>query len=114
MAEQEQKVTKEDMAKKYGHVYEIRVEDLKDENEEFVSLSYTFKRPKTPEIDRFLKELSQKPSVAMRNYIFSTVVPEDADRLRQDIERFPGIVAVLANKLNDLTGLNANAELKKL
>ncbi len=103
----------EELKQKYGKVYEIVVE-LEDEDGNEVKKEFTFKKPQSIHFDRLLKEMSSKPSAAMKNFLFSLVIDEDRDKLESTIQEYPGAVAGITDKLNDKIGLNATVTIKKL
>lgn len=86
------------------------------EGEDFteVKLEFVFKKPKASNVDRLLKEISTKPSLAMKNYLLTLIVAEYREKLEKTMDEYPMIHTQLTEKLNGLAGGNAVADLKKL
>lgn len=105
----------EDVLKeKYGKVYRvgvtIPVDD--DETEEF---AYHFKRPAMPSYDRYI-QTAQKQGItkASRAFMLDNVVEEDRERLKADMDEYPGVGITIGNKLTEILGLTDSVNLMKL
>ena len=105
----------EELKNKYSEEQLYRV-PMTIEGEDFneVKLEFVFKKPKAGHVDRLLKEISTKPSLAMKNYLLTLVVAEHREALEKAMEEYPMIHTQLTDKLNGLAGGNAVADLKKL
>ena len=66
-----------------------------DDNQE-VSCKYQFRKPSRSEINRFNKEVAKSASVAQNNLLMNIVHDEDRDRLKTDLEEYPGLLMSLA------------------
>lgn len=102
-----------DLRQKYGKVFAIGVE-LEDEDGNEIKKEFRFKNPKSTHYDRLLKEMSGKPSAAMKNYVFSLVIDEDRDELERTVEEYPGVAAGITDKLGEKIGLGTTVTIKKL
>jgi len=61
-----------------------------------VTCEYQFRRPSRSEVGRFNREVSKSPDVAQNNLLISMVHPDDAARLKSDIELYPALLPSLA------------------
>jgi hypothetical protein len=88
--------------------------ELENEDGSISAKEFRFKKPQSTHFDRMIKEMSSKPTAAMRNYLFSLVDDRDRETLEQTLVEHPGAVVGLTDKLNDKIGVNAMVTIKKL
>lgn len=100
---------------KYGKVYSVAtaVTDF-DNGGVDKEIEIIFKQPKPLDYDRFVKDLSKKPSSAFKNLIISCVVDEQREELIQTLEEYPAIAQTMTEQLLKLMGLSDEVNLKKL
>ena len=99
---------------KYGKVYRIGMTVSEDDENE-VELVYRFKRPSVASYDRYVKTLAQiGASKASKRFMLDAVVEEDAERLKDDVEVYPGVAIAIGSKLTDILGLTNAVNLKRL
>jgi len=61
-----------------------------------VTCEYQFRRPAKSEISRFNKEVNKSPAVAQTNLLVAIVHPDDLERLKTDLDKYPALLASLA------------------
>lgn len=61
-----------------------------------VTCEYQFRRPVRNEIGRFNRDVSKSPDLAQNNLLIGMVHPDDAARLKADIELYPALLPTLA------------------
>lgn len=99
---------------KYGKLYRVGVTIPVDDDEE-KEFSYYFKRPTVPSYDRFIQTTSKHGiTKASRVFMLDAVVDEDRERLKADLEEYPGVGISIGNKLTEILGLTDSTNLKKL
>ncbi len=99
---------------KYGKLYRVGVTVPIDDDEE-KEFSYYFKRPTVPSYDRFIQTASKHGITKVsRVFMLDAVVEEDRERLKADLEEYPGVGVSIGNKLTEILGLTDSTNLKKL
>lgn len=99
---------------KYGKLYRVGVTIPVDDDEE-KEFSYYFKRPTVSSYDRFIQTTSKHGiTKASRVFMLDAVVEEDRERLKADLEEYPGVGISIGNKLTEILGLTDSTNLKKL
>lgn len=99
---------------KYGKLYRVGVTIPVDDDEE-KEFSYYFKRPTVSSYDRFIQTTSKHGiTKASRVFMLDAVVDEDRERLKADLEEYPGVGISIGNKLTEILGLTDSTNLKKL
>ncbi len=99
---------------KYGKLYRVGVTIPVDDDEE-KNFSYYFKRPTVSSYDRFIQTTSKHGiTKASRVFMLDAVVDEDRERLKADLEEYPGVGISIGNKLTEILGLTDSTNLKKL
>lgn len=111
---EEQQKKEAELKEKYGKIYKVTTELEAGENEESNEVSFIFKKPKTTEYDRFIKNMSKNPTQAMKNLVISTIVEEDKEKLKETLGEYPALVSSLATQLLKLLGHSDNVNLLKL
>ncbi len=104
----------EELRKKYGKVYRISITIPVDDDcdQEF---TYRFKRPVIKSYDRYVKTASKIGiTKASRAFLLDAVVNEDAERLKADMEEYPGVGITAGNKLTEILGLTDAVNLQRL
>lgn len=107
----------ESFKEKYGQVLLVKVPDLqnlKDDRGDPVTLSFVFHKPKSQDMERFLKEVNKAPARAMRNLCFALVVEEMKGDLETAVDDYPAICSGIASSILDRMGLSDAVELKNL
>ena len=69
-------------------------EDPWNDNKE-ITCAYRFRKPFRSDISRFSKEAVKSPTSAQNNLLIGTVHPEDAGRLKADLEEHPALLVAL-------------------
>jgi len=111
----QEKTLLEQLKEKYQeNLYRVPVEIDDAIEDKITKHEFYFKEPKPKHIDRLMQEVSNKPSRAMRNYVFSLVVDESREKLEQAVEKYPMLPMQITDKLNSLAGGGAFADIKKL
>ncbi|GAB6170785.1 hypothetical protein JCM15765_02630 [Paradesulfitobacterium aromaticivorans] len=87
---------------------------IETEDGQEIQKEFYFERPKTMDIDRLLKEIGTRPSVAIKNYLLGLAVDECREELQAVFREYPMLHTQIADKLNGLAGGNAFVDLKKL
>ncbi|QGP91708.1 hypothetical protein MGLY_10500 [Neomoorella glycerini] len=106
-----------ELKEKYGEVILVKVPDLQnldDDRGDPVTLEFVFHKPKSRDIERFLKEMSKDVSRAMKNLCFGLVVEEMKGELERALEKYPAIHTGIANSILDRMGMSDAIELKNL
>ena len=62
-----------------------------------VTCEYQFRRPSKSDISRFNKEVNKSPAVAQTNLLVNIVHPDDLDRMKTDLDKYPALLATLAS-----------------
>ncbi len=106
--------SEEALKAKYGKLYRVGVTIPVDDDEE-KNFSYYFKRPTVSSYDRFI-QTTRKHGItkASRVFMLDAVVDEDRERLKADLEEYPGVGISIGNKLTEILGLTDATNLKKL
>lgn len=78
----------------------------------FFEAEYDVRTPETGHINRMVKQAQNNPMAAQRSLVMALVSGDDAERLAADAERYPGIVAAIANRLLDSIGMTAEVTAK--
>lgn len=100
---------------KYGKVYLVTTTVVDFENDGLdKTLEFAFRQPKPLDYDRFVKDLSKKPSSAFKNLVVSCIVDEQRQDLNQTLEDYPAIAQTMTEQLLKLMGLSDEVSLKKL
>lgn len=100
---------------KYGKVYLITSTVIDSENDcQEKTIDFVFRQPKPLDYDRFVKDLSKKPSAAFRNLVISCVIDEQREELTNTLEEYPASAQSMTEKLLKLMGLSDDVNLKKL
>lgn len=106
--------SEEALKAKYGKLYRVGVTIPVDDDEE-KEFSYYFKRPTVSSYDRFIQTTSKHGiTKASRVFMLDAVVDEDRERLKADLEEYPGVGISIGNKLTEILGLTDSTNLKKL
>lgn len=106
--------SEEALKAKYGKLYRVGVTIPVDDDEE-KEFSYYFKRPTVSSYDRFIQTTSKHGiTKASRVFMLDAVVEEDRERLKADLEEYPGVGISIGNKLTEILGLTDSTNLKKL
>lgn len=109
------KVLIEQYKEKYGKVYSVTTTVIDYDNDCMdKEIEFAFKQPKPLDYDRFIKDLSKKPSAAFKNLVISCVVDEQREELVATLEEFPAVSQTLTDQLLKLMGLSDQVNLKKL
>ena len=113
-ASREQTAQERELKEKYGKVYRVGITIPVDDDEE-KEFSYYFKRPSVPSYDRYVQSASKAGiTKASRVFMLDAVTEEDKERLKADMDEYPGVCITLGNKLTEILGLTNTANLKKL
>ena len=101
-------------AKYGGKLYRVGIIIPVDDDEE-KEFSYHFKRPSLPSYDRYVQSAAKQGiTKASRVFMLDAVVDEDKERLKADMDEYPGVGISIGNKLTEILGLTDTANLKKL
>lgn len=97
-------IAKQELEKKYGRIMTVEVTvpclvTFQDKDMEF-----RFKMPTAADQDRLITELAKNKMKAMTNICMSTVIPEDRENLKSNIEDYPGLPATIAEKIMRILG----------
>ena len=65
-------------------------------NDQEVTCEYQFRKPTRAEISRFQKEGPKSASLAQNNLLVSLVHPDEADRLKHDLNEYPALLTTLS------------------
>ncbi|WP_018752674.1 hypothetical protein [Paenibacillus sanguinis] len=103
----------DDYKVKYGKVYQVKA-TLEPDDDTTVNLDYVFKRPAAASYDRYVKNTSQSPTKALRNFILDNIVEEQAAKLEADLEEYPALSLAIGEKLLTMLGLSKDVNLKQL
>lgn len=74
--------------------------------EKDVTCEYQFRKPSRAEINRFNKEVNKSSGAAQNNLVLALIHPDDASRLKADLESYPALLATLANWVLKASGLS--------
>ena len=103
-----------ELKERYGKVYRVGITIPIDDDEE-KEFSYYFKRPSVPSYDRYVQSVAKAGiTKASRVFMLDAVTDEDRERLKADMDEYPGVCITLGNKLTEILGLTDTANLKKL
>lgn len=61
-----------------------------------VTCEYQFRKPGRADIARFTKEGPKSVSMAQNNLLISLIHPDDAERLKRDLEEYPALLTTLS------------------
>ncbi|GAB6173277.1 MAG: hypothetical protein QMC95_06545 [Desulfitobacteriaceae bacterium] len=105
----------DEMKSKYPdkQLYRVPI-TIESEDGQEIKKEFYFEKPKTIDIDRLLKEIGTRPSVAIKNYLLGLVLEECRTDLEAVFREYPMLHTQIADKLNGLAGGNAFVDLKKL
>lgn len=103
----------EEMKRKYGEIYRLDLTLAPDDDTE-IELTYIFRRPSTASFNRYMKNMSNDMIKASKAFLKDSIVPEQAELLEQDWERYPALVMSLGDKLLTMLGLSKSANLTTL
>lgn len=104
----------EELRQKYGRVYRVGLTIPVDDDHE-QEFAYHFKRPTIASYDRYVKTAAKTGVTrASRVFLLDAVVDEDAERLKADMEEYPGVGITVGNKLTEILGLTDSVNLRKL
>jgi hypothetical protein len=76
-------------------------------------LSYRFRRPTRMELERALKIIQDKSVRAMTGLCVDTVHPDEAERLKADMDEYPGLGTTFGNEILKRSGFVTGASLGK-
>jgi hypothetical protein len=109
-----QNINIDEIKERYGKIYKVTTELEAGDNEDTKEVAIIFKKPKTVEYNRFIKEMSKNPTKAMGNLLKSTVIEEHKQSLNETMEEYPAISSSIAEQLLKLMGHSNNINLMKL
>lgn len=98
---------------KYGKVYQVGI-TINPDDDTNLEVNYIFKKPSTPSYDRYIKNASQSPSKALKNFILDNIVEEQLQKITEDLEEYPALTISLGEKLLNMLGLSKDINLKAL
>ena len=104
--------SQDDLRRKYGKLYTVSVE-IEVDDFETDSKTYLFRKPSAVSFDRLVKKISVSPAKAAEDFVMDTIIPEDADRLKEDLEEYPGLALTINDKLTSMLGLSKGIAVKK-
>lgn len=97
-----------------GKLYRVGI-TIPVDDDEVKEFSYHFKRPSLPSYDRYVQSAAKQGiTKASRVFMLDAVVDEDKERLKADMDEYPGVGISIGNKLTEILGLTDTANLKKL
>ena len=102
----------EELRRKYGKLYTVNV-DIEVDDFTTDQKSYLFRKPSAVSFDRLVKKISVSPTKAAEDFVLDTIIPEEADRLRADLEEYPGLALTVNDKLTSMLGLSKGIAVKK-
>lgn len=85
-----------------------------DDDRKEVSVEIVCKKPQAAAINRFMKDMMQKPHKALLNLVLDVIVHPSKDKFRQLCEQYPGIAASIGGELTEGAGFGADVVRKKL
>ncbi|MDL2288270.1 hypothetical protein LJC32_02695 [Oscillospiraceae bacterium OttesenSCG-928-F05] len=87
---------------------------LEPEEDNFITLTYTFRKPTIGSYNRYVKSISQNAHKAAEAFLFDNIVEEDSNRLKKDLEEYPALALSASEKLLAMLGLAKSSNLIKL
>ncbi len=72
-----------------------------------ILLTYGFKKPSEPQLNRCTSEAGRKkknPMPVFKNFLLSIIDPADADEFNKNSDEYPGIVLSLSDNIFDRMG----------
>lgn len=95
---------KKELEEKYGRVLTIEVTVPCLETFIDKDIEYRFKIPTAADQDRLLTEMAKNRMKALTNLTMSAVITEDKEKLKADIQTYPGLPVTISEKLMKLLG----------
>ena len=112
MAENILNLNEQELRDKYGKLYtvaiDIDVDDATTEHRE-----YLFKKPTVVSFDRFVKRVSTSAYKAAEDFVKDSIIDDQMQSIKADIEDFPAIVLTINEKLTNMLGLAKDVSVKK-
>ncbi len=103
------------LKEKYGKLYKITSSIIEDEEtEEQITVSFLFKKPLTPSLNRYLKTANKNMTASTSAFLMDNIIDEQKEQLKEKMAEYPALSIGIGEKLLNVLGLSSNVNLTKL